>query len=194
MMRSAILSFVISMFLVSGALAQSPTNGHVEAGAYLNSYFRFSYSLPKILHPVDTASLKLRPPSQANKEFLLFAAKESDKPFGVLILAERIPSFYRQRSDGLRESEDFLEQVKKWWDPTGHPQILSQTHLTNVDGLTFDELDYIHFREYRSAIVTPIGEFMIVFSCTAKSASDLAIMTKSVLTTRRLNEPGEQSK
>ncbi len=185
-MRSAIASLVISMFLVPVALAQSPADGHVEAGSYVNSYFHFAYTPPNILHQVDTTSLNLRPPSHGNKELLLFAAKESNQTFGIVILAERIPSFYNQRTDGPRESEDFLEQVKKWWDPAGHPQVLSQTHLTNLDGLSLYKLDYVHFGEYRSAIVTPMGEFLIVFSCNAKSASDLATLTKSVLATRRL--------
>lgn len=184
-MRSAILSTVILATLVSTTPAPSPTDGHWQAGVYVNSYFRFSYSLPGILRPVDTSSLKLKPSSQPDREFLLFTAKQGDKPFGVLVLAEK-PNFRSQRSDGLTESEGFLEQVKKWWDPAGNPRILSQTHFTNADGLTFYELDYIIFREYTSAIATQMGEFQIVFKCNAESASDLAIMTKSVLATRRL--------
>jgi hypothetical protein len=185
--RATLKFSVVALFAVAVALAgaQSPNDGRVDGGAYLNSYFRVSYLWPQILQPMDTRQLKTQPPASSTTEFLLFTAREGSKPFGVVLMAEK-PSFHAQRSDGLNESRTFLEQVKKWWDPSGNPKVLQEMHSTNADGLTFYELDYTIFGEYSAAIATQIGEFQLVFRCNASSAPDLAQMTKSALETRRI--------
>lgn len=174
--------FSLSMFLVSSAQAQSPSDGHVEGTAYINEFFNLSYTWPETLSPVDRATLNLRPPAPNGNEFLLFAAKMGKGGSGVIILAER-PNLNFQPPNGESLGQSFLDQVKKWLDPAGTPKILAQKHLTNSYGLVFYELDYKHFGEYMSAIVTQVGNYEIVFRCNADSATDLSTMITSVLST-----------
>lgn len=70
--------------------AQSPDDGRVLGSSYVNSYFKFSYTWPAMLRPYDTKSLNLPPKSPYANEFLLFAARQGDEPFGVVALAERL--------------------------------------------------------------------------------------------------------
>jgi hypothetical protein len=179
-MRKSLILFIASVLPTFPSFAQSPRDGHVTADFYINSYFHFSYSWPKTLHPVDEASMNVHAPAGSTDEFFLFSAKKPDAPFGVVIIAEK-PNFHAPASGGMNDSQSFLEHVKKTWDPAGHPKILSETQSQNGDGLTFYELDYIHFGQYSSAIATQIGEFQIVFRCNAKSVVELSGMTKSVL-------------
>jgi hypothetical protein len=174
--------FATSIALATSTFAQSSRDGRVTADSYINSYFHFSYSWPKALRPVDLASMNLHPPAGSTKEFLLLSVKYPNAPFGVVVIAEK-PNSHTPDPRGLNESQSFLEHVKKLWDPTGHPNILTDIHAVKGNSLTFYELDYILFGEYSSAIATQIGEFQIVFKCNAKSAAELAAMTKSVLAT-----------
>lgn len=181
--RSILVAFSLALLFGPSCQAQSPSDGQVEGTAYVNRFFNLSYSWPKTLKPVDTATLKLRPPAPNGNEVLLFSAKE--RSFGVIIMAER-PNFHRQLPNGETEGEDLLEHIKKWWDPAGDPKVLAQTHLTNPYGLVFYELDYTHFGEYMSAIVTQAGDYQIVFRCNANSPASLAEMTKSVISSHHL--------
>lgn len=184
LIRIFIVSLIVAFLQIASARAQSPNDGRVEGGAYLNSYFHVSYRWPEILQPANTQQLTIQPPASGSKEFLLFVARQGNGPFGVVMMAEK-PNFHAQRSDGLNESQSLLEHIKKSWDPSGNPKVLEETHSTNADGLTFYELDYKHFGDYVSAIATQIGEFQLLFRCTAASPSDLARMTRSVLEMRR---------
>ncbi len=176
-MRSRLLLLLLlSLFCVGGARAQSPSDGRVENGAYVNSFFHVSYAWPDILRPVDSGFFKLQTLPGTKGEVLLFMAREGDEPFGVLLLAQK-----PNAAEGSSASQDFLEHVKKEWDPAEKPKILAETHVTTSDGLTFYELDYLVSDKYCSAIVTRIGEYLLVFKCNAKSAEDLAKMTQSAL-------------
>jgi hypothetical protein len=177
-MRSTILALLLSAALV-GTQAQSPTDAHLEGKSYVNSYFRFSYSWPRILRPIDPASLDIIH-LQNTDEFLLFTAKEGDEPYGVIVLAEKL-NVPKPHSSGIKDGVDFLERVIRTFDAAGRPKILSRRQFTNATGLAFNELDYMIFGEYTSAITAQFGQFLVVFKCNAKSAPDLAEMTKSVL-------------
>jgi len=45
--------------------------------------------------------------------------------------------------------------------------------------LQFDELDYLIYGENSSGVSVQIGQYLVVFKCNAKTAADLAEMTKS---------------
>jgi len=176
-MRSPVFVFVLSLFLVSRVGAQSPNDGHIEGGAYVNSYFHVSYTWPKILQPYDPAALRLAPKSPYDNEFLLFSARQGDDPYGVVILAERL-NFPTPHSKGIKDAADMMDRITRF-RPDEHAVILSRKHFTSANGLVFDEVDYTQNGGYSSGIVTPVGQYLIVFKCNAKSAADLAEMTTS---------------
>ncbi len=178
-MRSRALALLLAMLFADRLIAQSPGDGHVAGGAYVNAYFRFSYVWPKILQPVDPSSLNL-PHTASQKEFLLFSAKQGNMPYGVILIAERlhVPG---PHTSGIRDGNDFLDRVMRSWDASSPGKVLDRKHLLGGNGLTFDELDYLQNDEYNSALVTQIGEFLLAFRCNSKTEAGLREMGESVL-------------
>lgn len=179
-MRNCKLLFVLVLLFAPSIRGQSPTDGRVDGSAYVNSYFHFSYSWPKFLQPYDTHTLALPQRSPYASEFLLFAAREGGEPFGIIVMAEKL-NVPTAHSSGIRDGADFLDRAIKTFDAQGKPKILSRKHWRDAGGLQFDELDYMIYGEYSSGIAAQIGQFLIVFKCNAKSASDLAEMTDSAV-------------
>lgn len=176
-MRSSFYMLLALSLLASQSFAQSPTNGRVENTAYVNSYFHFSYTWPKILQPYDTNLLRLGPQSPYGNEFLLFSAREGQEPSGVVIIAEKL-NVPTPHSSGIRDSADFLRKFMRF-SPEEHVTNLSKKHFNGANGLVFDEVDYAQNGEFSSGVITTIGKFLIVFKCNAKSEAELAAMTKS---------------
>ena len=175
---------IVSLCLsVQVSHSQAPTDGHLEGNSYVNSYFHVSYSWPRFLHAVDAKSLALAQVTPNGYEFLLFAAKQGDEPFGAIILAEKL-NVATAHKDGIKTGADFLDRAIRSFDPAGKPQILSRRHFTNPEGILFDELDYVIYGEYSSGIAAQVGDFLIVFKFNAKSAADLGEMTKSAVALR----------
>jgi hypothetical protein len=182
-MRFGFLGITLFLSLFSACPAQNPTDGHVEGNAYVNSYFRLSYSWPRILNPVDNSTLKLPAPSPYANEFLLFAARQGDEPHGVVVLAEKL-NVRTPHSTGIRDGADFLDRLIRGFKPEEQAVILSRKHFTNADGIPFDEFDYTtggEGGEYSSGIAAQVGAYLIAFKCDAKSSADLAQMTKSII-------------
>lgn len=175
----ALLLLILCPIFVS---AQSPDDGRVLGNAYVNSYFRFSYVWPAMLKPYDTKSLNLPPKSPYDNEFLLFAARQGDEPFGVVVLAERLNAM-TPHSKGIRDGADFLDRVEKF-RPEQHAVVKARDHFTSAAGLTIDQLVYTEDGAYSSAVTAQIGSFLIVFKCNAKSPVDLEEMDKSIVAIR----------
>jgi hypothetical protein len=183
-MRS-IVFLLISLCPVAPLLrAQSPTDGHVEGDSYVNTYFHLAYSWPKFLQAVDIKSLALSQRSPNGYEFLLFAAKQGDEPFGAIILAEKL-NIPTAHSTGIKDGADFIDRIIRSFDAAGKPQILSRRHFTSPDGIRFDQLDYLIFGEHTSGVTAQTGDFLIVFKFNAKTAADLEEMTKSAIALHR---------
>ena len=163
--------------MIPGIAAQSPFDGHTEANIYVNSYFHITYSWPKMLQPLDTRALQLAQPSSNPNEFLLFAAREGGKPYGVVIVAEKLNA-PTPDTNGIKDGPDFLDKVARF-RPEQQVVMQPRKHFTNADGLIFDELDYTERGVPSSAVATQIGKFLIIFKCNAKSTADLAEMNKS---------------
>jgi hypothetical protein len=159
-------------------MAQSPDDGRVAGNSYVNTYFKFSYSWPRMLQPSDTASLQLPKKSPYANEFLLFAARQGDAPFGVVVLAERMSPTPHNR--GFRDGGDFLDRVVSSFKPEEHARFQPRKHFTNPNGITFDEADYTDDSGVNSAMVTQVNGFLILFKSNARTATDLAEMTKSI--------------
>ena len=178
-MRSPAALLFACLLLVLNVRAQSPDSGHIQGDAYINSYFHISYSWPKILTPYDTASLNLPHKSPYNNEFLLFSARQGDQPHGVVLMAERLNT-PTPHSRGIKDAAQMMDMLIRF-NPEQHVVIQSKKHFTSENGFVFDELDYTENGTYSSALITPEGNFLLLFKCDAQSAADLAKMITSAV-------------
>jgi hypothetical protein len=185
-MRSSAAVLFVFLLFVFEAGAQSPTDGRVQGGAYVNSYFHVSYTWAKNLQPLDLASLHLPQKSISGNEFLLFSARQGDQPYGVVMLAEKLNVPTPHSSKGLKDAAEMMEMIMRF-RPEQHVAILSKKHFTSANGFVFDELDYTENGEYSGALITPVGDSLLVFKCNAQSAADLATMTASVTAMQKAN-------
>jgi hypothetical protein len=78
------------------------------------------------------------------------------------------------------DEQDFLRKVRKSWDAG---EVLDAQQLRiQKDGPTFHQLDYeIPKVEFDSAIVTRVGDYLLVFKCNAKSKEALKVMVDAVI-------------
>ena len=172
------LPLVLFALAAASGIAQSPNEGKITATSYENSYFKFSYTWPSILRPYPMDSLALPHGSYAN-EYALFSARQGNEPYGVVVIAERL-HVVTLHSSGLRDGADFLDRVAKF-RPEQHAVILSRKHLKNASGIDVDVLDYTENGAPSSAITAQIGQFLIVFKCVARAASELEEMDRSAI-------------
>jgi hypothetical protein len=161
---------------------QSPADGHLEGNTYVNTYFHFSYSWSENVKPRDPRTLNVDA-TPSKEEFLMFSAQEGDKPFGIVMLAQKLgPTQKNPR--GIRDGNDFLNRVIGSWPPATPGKLLNRSRVIGTHGLTFDELDYIQGTDWTSAITTQIDGYLIAFRCNADNAAELAKMKASVLALR----------
>jgi hypothetical protein len=168
------LALVIAVFGAVTAVGQSAADGSVQGNVYSNSYFKISLTLPPNLHAVDMASLNSHVQPQKN-EFLMLAAREGDAPSGIVLLAVKLNA----APNHVVDEQDFLRKVQKSWD-AGEVLDGQQVRIQK-DGPTFHQLDYeIPKVEFDSAIVTRVGDYLLVFKCNAKSKEALKVMVDAV--------------
>ena len=167
------LALVVAVFGAVTAFGQSAADGSVRGNVYSNSYFKISLTLPPNLHAVDLASLNLHGDSH---EVLLLAAREGSAPSGIILLAVKL----NVAPNHVVDEQDFLRKVRKSWDAG---EVLDGQQLrTQKDGPTFHQLDYeIPKVEFDSAIVTRIGDYLLVFKCNAKSKEARKVMVDAVI-------------
>ncbi|MGA7158946.1 MAG: hypothetical protein WBY53_19025 [Acidobacteriaceae bacterium] len=170
---------LVAVLGVASAAGQSAADGSIHGNVYSNRYFKISLTLPPNLHAVDLASLNVRRPP-GNNEFLMLAAREGNAPAGIVLFAEKLNAGPSPVADG----QEFLQRVRKTWDAG---QVLdSQEVKVQKGGPTFEELDYeIPKVEFDSAIVTQVGDYLLVFKCNASSREDLKKMEDVVMAMRR---------
>ena len=161
---------------------QSSADGHLEGNTYVNTYFHFSYSWSENVKPRDPRTLNISG-TPSKEEFLMFSAQEENKPFGIIMLAERLGPTQKDPR-GITDGSDFLNRVIGGWTPATPGKVLNRSRITGTHGLIFDELDYMQAAEWNSAITTQIDGYLIAFRCTADDASELAKMKASVLASR----------
>jgi hypothetical protein len=178
-MRLSTILLAICLLRSVTAVAQSPNDGRIQGNAYLNTYFHISYRWASILQPFDTASLNLPSGSPYGNEFLLFSARQGEQPAGVVLVAEKLNA-KTPHSPGIKNAADWMNRIMQF-NPQQHVVIISKKHFTSSNGFDFDELDYTEDGYgYSSAMITPLGNFLLTFKCNAKSTSDLVKMTDSV--------------
>ncbi len=176
--------FLFVFELSNFAQSQTPTDGQVRKTSYENTYFRLSYSWPSFLQPYDVSALQFPKKATSNNEFLLFSARQSDEPDGIVVVAERM-NVPTQHSGGLKSSTDLMDRIARF-RPEQHVIMQPRKHFTNADGFVIDELDYTEDGVLSSAIVIQVRDFLIAFKCNAKSAKDLDAMDRSIAEIRRL--------
>jgi len=175
--RGLKLALVVAVFGAVTAAGQSAADGSVRGNVYSNSYFKISLTLPPNLHAVDLASLNVHVQPQTS-EFLMLAAREGNAPSGIVLLAVKL----NVAPNHVVDEQDFLSKVRKSWDAG---QVLDGQQLRiqiQQKGLTFHQLDYeIPKVEFDSAIVTRVGDYLLVFRCNAKSKEALKVMVDAVI-------------
>lgn len=179
-MRRWFVFLLIASFFAPNAIAQAPTDGRVESSAYVNTFFHISYQWPKILQAYDTKSLALSQLPPSDHEWLLFTARKGSEPYGVIMLAEKL-NVPTQHSKGTKSADDFMISVRQEVDKWASWRVVSESRPRNADGIPMMEMDYIANGEVDAAVVAEMPGFLIVFKCNAKSASELAEMTKSAI-------------
>lgn len=180
-------AFLLTLFLTSSVLCgegQSPADGRIDAHAYVNTYLHFTYAWPSILQPQDPASLHFGPHPNPN-EAVLFAARQGNEPYGVLVLSEKLNTPWHNFA-GFKDGPDLLRRIPVGQPPEAHFKILASKHATTPDGLSVDELDYTVSGEFGSGITIRFGDYIALFKCEAASLEDLDKMTQSVLAVRRV--------
>jgi hypothetical protein len=167
-------------------IGQSAADGRVVGNQYVNSYFHFSYTLPPGMRARDPASLQIAGTPSKN-EFLMFSAQEGEKPYGIVVLAEKLGP-RPGATHPIRDADDFLNRVVAGWGSDASGKVMSRTRKTGPNGLQFTELDYLQSDEYDSAIALSIEGYLIVFRCNAESSEQLAKMARSVVNSRTITE------
>lgn len=178
--------FLLAVFVASSILcgqAQSPSEGRIEPHTYVNTYLHFTYAWPSILQPQDPAMLHFGPHPNPN-ENLLFAARQGNEPYGIVVLSEKLNAPWHNFA-GFKDGPDFLRRIPIGQAPEDHFKILAEKHAATPDGLAVDEMDYAVAGEFASGITVRIGDYIVVFKCNAASLEDLDTMIKSVLAIRR---------
>ena len=184
MLRPTSLALAILVcFCSSRADAQSPSDGHVQAGSYVNSFFHFAYAWPPMLHPQDLSAMNLHQASPRGVESFLFAAQKGSEPYGVVMIAEKTRALTGNQHDFV-DAADVLSRVRRTIDPTASWKPLSERHTKNESGLLIDEFDYIVDGEYSSAFIVTLDNYLIVARCNAKTVADLKTMTDSLFAIR----------
>ena len=184
-MRRCLLFACLSILaLPDVAQTQLPTDGQVQKTSYENTYFKFSYSWPAFLQPYDVSALQFSQKAPSNNEFLLFSARQSDQPYGIVVAAERM-NVPTQHSGGLKSSSDLMDKIARF-RPEQNVVMQPRKHFTNPDGIVIDELDYTENGAPSSAVVIQIRDFLIVFKCNAKSSQDLDTMDRSIAQIHRI--------
>jgi len=174
--RSLGFVLVVAALGWASAAGQTAADGSLQGNVYSNRYFKISLTLPRNLHPVDVRALNVHGPAR-DHESLMLAARDGNDTSGMIFLAEQL----KVGSSPIVDGQDFLRKVRKSWEDG---EVLDgQQMRTEKDGLTFEELDYeIPKVEFDSAIVTRVGDYLLVFKCNAKSKEELKWIVDAVMT------------
>jgi hypothetical protein len=166
---------MIAAFGSSLAVAQSAADGSMQGNVYSNQYFKIKLTLPPSLHPVNLSALHA-PGALASNEFVMLAAREGEGPSGMIVLAEKL----NVAPSHVLNERDFLERMQKDWD-AGQVADGQEVRIQK-DERTFVELDYETPKvEYDSAIVTRVGDYLLLFKCNAKTREELRLMDDAVI-------------
>ena len=165
--------------------AQAPSAGRIVGKSYVNKYFHISFAWPATLNP------RIIPPQTTGSgnlkayAFPLFSALQGDQPYGVTVVAEKL-YVAGPHSTGIRDSAEFIERIKGSLRPGPVLSNITSSRKKSPQGLMFDQLDYLQSGKPASVMATQIGQYLIVFKCSAQSVDDMMRMQQSALALRKL--------
>ncbi len=175
------ISFLMMATLIACAVhAESPADGHIAGSAYVNPYFHLSYTWPAMLKPVKVPAAVADANNPKAYEFVLFTARQGDKPYGVVMVAEKL-NVAGPHSAGVKSSADMIDRLTHSLRPGPILSNFARSQKKSAGGRPFDELSYLMNGKPSSVIATQVGQYLIVFKCNAQSAAEMAQMEKSAL-------------
>lgn len=180
MTKLRIVMLMMAVAVGGAACAQTPADGHVAGRAYVNTYFHLSYTWPAGLAP---AAMPAADHGGSSYQTLLFTARKANQPYGVVVVAEKL-NVAGPHSAGLKSSAEMIDRLAS----SLHARpVLSNIHRSqqkNANGRTFDELNYTINGKPSAVMATQVGQYLIVFKCSAESAAGMAEMEKAALAVR----------
>lgn len=183
MFKLKTISLLVAAVVASAAGAQSVADGHVAGNAYVNRYFHLSYTWPAMLKPVPLAAAAPDHGMANNYQTLLFSARETNQPYGVAMVAEKL-NVAGPHSTGIKSSAEMIERLANSLHPGPVLQNIQRSVRKGAQGRAFDELTYSINGKPSAVIATQVEQYLIVFKCSAQSAHEMALMEKSVLEMR----------
>jgi hypothetical protein len=181
MFKLKVFFLIMVAAVASVACAQTPADGHVSGHAYVNSYFHISYTWPAMLTPAPAAA-----PDHGmtnNYQTLLFSARQGNQPYGVVMVAEKL-NVAGPHSPGIKSSADMIDRLAQSLRPGPVLSNINRSQKKNAHGMTFDALNYTINGKPSAVIATQVGQYILVFKCSAESAAGMAQMEKAALEMR----------
>ncbi len=167
--------------LAGAACAQTPADGHIAGHAYVNSYFHITYAWPAILTPAPKAVAARG--TTNNYQTLLFTARQRNQPYGVVLVAEKL-NVAGPHSTGLKSSAEMIDRLAGSLHPGPVLSNINRSKHKSASGRTFDELNYTINGKPSAVIATQVGQYLIVFKCSAEAAVGMAQLEKSAFAMR----------
>jgi hypothetical protein len=179
-----IITLLAATLLAGAASALQPTDGHIVGKSYVNTYFHISYTWPAMLKPIS-----LPPPADNDsaKEyaFPLLIARQGNQPYGIVVVAEKL-NVAGPHSAGIRNSADFIDRIARSLRPGPILSNISRSEKKNARGMVFEQLSYLLNGKPASVMATQVGQYLIVFKCSADSTASISRMEGSAMTLRVL--------
>ncbi len=168
---------------VGAACAQTPADGHIAGRAYVNTYFHLRYTWPAALTPAPGAAAAPDHGMTNNYQTLLFSARQAKQPYGLVLVAEKL-NVAGPHSTGLKSSAEMIDRLAKSLRPGPVLSNITRSQKKNARGMSFDELNYTINGKPSAVMATQVGQYLIVFKCSAESAAGMAQMEQSALEMR----------
>jgi hypothetical protein len=183
MTKVKILLLMMAVAASGAACAQTAADGHIVGHAYVNSYFHIAYTWPAMLTPRPAAAAAPDHGMTNNYQIPLFIAREGKQPYGVLVLAEKL-NVAGPHSTGLKSSAEMIDRLASGLRAGPVLKNIQRSQKKSAAGKTFDELTYTMSGKPSAVMATQVGQYLIVFKCSAESAAEMAQMEKAALAMR----------
>ncbi len=180
-----IVALFVAALFTGAAYAASPTDGHIANHAYVNSYFHFEYAWPAMLKPDKLPSPEAGAQGAHAYMVPLFSARQGSQPYGVVVVAEKL-HIAGPHSGGIQSSAEFIDRMAGSLRAGPILANISRSQKKGAQGMVFDKLSYTVSGKPASVMATQMGDYLIVFKCSAPSAAEIARLEGSALALRRL--------
>lgn len=179
------LAAIAALLFAGAAHAISPRDGHIANRSYVNSYFHIAYTWPAMLTPAKLPAAPADANSATSYMLPLFTARLGNQPYGVVVVAEKL-NVAGPHSAGIKSSDEFIGRIARSLRPGPMLAKITRTEKKNTRGMVFEELSYLLNGKPAAVMATQIGQYLIVFKCSAPSTADFARMENSALALRKV--------